>query len=185
MHVLKLVILDRDGVINEDSDNYIKSAEEWIALPGSLEAITQLNRAGIRVTVATNQSGIGRGLFTEDALQTMHEKFQRELADVGGYIDAIVYCPHHPNDGCDCRKPQPGLYLKLLEQLEIEPHEAVVIGDSLRDLQAADAAGINGVLVRTGNGEQSLAVHPELNTPVYDTLSAYVDDVIQSGLVER
>ncbi len=169
-----LVILDRDGVINEDSKDYVKSPDEWIPLPGSLEAIAHLNASGFRVAVATNQSGLARGYFEESALLAMHDKFRRLLAAVGGHVDRIEVCPHGPDDGCDCRKPLPGLINRLISHFEVEAAEVRVIGDSMRDLEAARAAGARAVLVRTGNGrttEQSLGGDFE-GTPVYDDLAA-------------
>jgi len=148
----RLVILDRDGVINRDSDEYVKHPGEWTPLPGSLEALGLLTRAGFTTCVASNQSGIGRGLFGRDALYAMHRKLRRLAARHGGRIDRIVFCPHRPEFGCDCRKPAPGLLLRL-SRLYGEPLDDVpVVGDSLRDLDAAVAAGAKPVLVLTGNG---------------------------------
>ncbi|MDR3101263.1 MAG: D-glycero-beta-D-manno-heptose 1,7-bisphosphate 7-phosphatase [Paraburkholderia sp.] len=175
----KLVILDRDGVINVDSDAFIKSADEWIALPGSLEAIARLNQAGYRVAVATNQSGIGRGLFDTTALNEMHVKMQRQAAAVGGRIDAVFFCPHTAQDHCDCRKPKPGMLKMIAERFEIDPAETPVVGDSLRDLQAGAVLGFPTHLVRTGKGEKTLAAGglPE-GTKVHDDLRAFVLDFL-------
>jgi D-glycero-D-manno-heptose 1,7-bisphosphate phosphatase len=153
---MKLVILDRDGVINLDSDQYIKSAAEWQPIPGSLEAIALLNQNGYRVVVATNQSGIGRGLFDMNALNMMHAKMHKALATVGGHVDAIFFCPHTPDDGCECRKPKPGLFLQIADRFDAELHGAHMIGDSHRDLEAGEAAGCKLILVRTGKGERTL-----------------------------
>jgi D-glycero-D-manno-heptose 1,7-bisphosphate phosphatase len=134
-----LIILDRDGVINEDSDEYIKSPDEFIPIAGSLEAIAKLNRAGYTIVVATNQSGIARGYFDEPTLHAMHDKLRTLLAAEGGRIDRIYYCPHGPDNHCDCRKPKPGLLQQILKDYPVDPADAIAIGDSLRDLQAAQA----------------------------------------------
>ncbi|MEM8816668.1 MAG: D-glycero-beta-D-manno-heptose 1,7-bisphosphate 7-phosphatase [Pseudomonadota bacterium] len=170
----RLVILDRDGVINRDSSNYVRSADEWIPLPGSLEAIAKLNAAGYTVGVASNQSGLARGYFDRRALRTMHRKLRRLLAAKGGRIARIEVCPHGPDDGCRCRKPKPGLIERFLKRYAVDPASVLVIGDSLRDLEAAHAAGTKPVLVRTGNGrrtETELA-GPLQSTPVFDDLAA-------------
>ena len=151
----RLLILDRDGVINRDSNAYVKSAGEWQPLPGSMEAIGILTRAGIKVTVASNQSGIGRGLFDRDALYAMHRKMRRIAGMHGGVIERIVFCPHQPDEGCDCRKPQPGMLVQLLRAFSMRPSDAVFVGDSARDVDAALAAGIRPVLVLTGNGKSA------------------------------
>lgn len=172
---MRLIILDRDGVINEDSDDYIKSPDEWIPIPGSLEAVARLNRADYRVVVATNQSGIARGYFELDTLSQIHEKMYRMLASHGGRIDAVFYCPHGPEDACACRKPRPGLFEEIAGRLRL-PLEAVpAVGDSLRDITAARAVGAKPILVRTGKGERTLAQGEGLdNVPVYDNLASYV-----------
>ena len=148
----KLIVLDRDGVINEDSDDYIKSPEEYVPIKGSLEAISKLNRAGYTVVVATNQSGLARGYFSEDTLQQMHNKLENLLTKAGGKIEKIFVCPHSPDDHCDCRKPRPGLLLKILEEYPADPKDIVFVGDSLKDLQAAHSVGLTPILVRTGKG---------------------------------
>ncbi len=170
----KLIILDRDGVINEDSDEYVKAPEEFIFIEGSLEAIVKLNRAGIKVAVATNQSGIARGLFTEKTLQAMHYKLMLALQEKGGHIDKILYCPHNEKDNCLCRKPLPGMIQDLLDLFEVPAYETVVIGDSLRDLQAGQAAGCDTLLVRTGKGTRLLEKQ-SVDVPVFDDLAAAVD----------
>lgn len=151
---MKLAILDRDGVINHDSDDYIKSPEEWVALPGSLEAITRLSRAGWRVVIASNQSGIARGLFSMHTLNAMHTKLRQELAAIGGKVDAIVICPHGPDDNCLCRKPRPGMFHDIAKRFDIDLAQVPSVGDSLRDLQAAKEAGCTPWLVLTGKGEK-------------------------------
>ncbi len=153
---MKLVVLDRDGVINADSDDYIKSPEEWKPIPGSLEAIARLTQAGFHVVVATNQSGLQRGLFDMAALNAMHDKMHKAANQLGGSIDAVFFCPHAPDAGCACRKPQPGMLLEIARRYKIALAEVAVIGDTLRDLQAASAAGARPVLVLTGKGGQTL-----------------------------
>jgi D-glycero-D-manno-heptose 1,7-bisphosphate phosphatase len=155
--LLKLIVLDRDGVINNDSDNFIKSPEEWRAIPGSLEAIARLNQAGYRVVVATNQSGIGRGLFGMTMLTAIHEKMFKALGQVGGRIDAVFYCPHAADSNCDCRKPKPGLLVQIGSRFGVDMKDVPAIGDGLRDLQAAHAVGARPLLVLTGKGEKTLA----------------------------
>jgi len=165
------VILDRDGVINEDSDDYIKSPEEWIPIPGSLEAIARLNHAGYSVAIATNQSGIARGLFDEQILNAMHQKLHRELARLGAHVELIAWCPHGPDDGCDCRKPAPGLYHQISRRWN-QPLEGMpIIGDSLRDLQAARAVGALPILVRTGKGHRTEAELEDPTVAVFDDLA--------------
>lgn len=146
-------------------------------IPGSLETIAHFNRLGIKVVVATNQSGIGRGLFTVDTLLAIHDKMQTMLEKVGGHIDVIYFCPHHPADGCDCRKPNPGLLLQIQRDFNIDLTQAIVVGDSLRDMQAAQAVGACPVLVKTGKGERTLAANPPdlKNIPVLPTLSDLVE----------
>lgn len=177
---MKLIILDRDGVINEDSDDYIKSPEEFIPLPGSLEAIARLHRAGYAIAVATNQSGIARGYFNIETLNLMHGKLYQLLAAHGGQIDGIFYCPHGPDDVCECRKPKPGLLFDIKARFNTVMQDVPLVGDSLRDLQAARAVGAQPVLVRTGKGERTLAQAEGLEgVPVYDDLSAFVDDLLK------
>lgn len=177
---MKLVILDRDGVINEDSDDYIKSPAEWKPIRGSLEAIARLHRAGWRVVVATNQSGISRKLFDLDTLARIHETMQRQVRDAGGMIDAVFFCPHGPDDHCDCRKPAPGMLHDIAMRLHTELTDVPAIGDSLRDIKAATAAGASPVLVKTGKG--SITVNnPELDSsiPVFNDLYAAVDSLLK------
>ena len=179
---MKLVILDRDGVINEDSDAFIKSPGEWIPIPGSLEAISRLSQAGYKVVVATNQSGIARGLFDMGALNDIHEKMHHALSSMGGVIDAVFFCPHGPDDHCDCRKPKPGLFNQIKKRFNTDLQNVSAIGDSLRDIQSAQVAKASPVLVRTGKGERTLSnpnAHKEIEgTPVFDNLSAFVNDFL-------
>ena len=173
MTARQLIILDRDGVINRDSKEFVKSAEEWLPLPGSIEAIGRLSKAGYTIAVASNQSGLARGLFDRDALEAMHAKLHRLAGEAGGHIDRIVVCPHGPDDGCDCRKPKPGLLEQLAEHFGQSLEGVPVVGDSLRDLEAAYAVGARPVLVRTGNGvepEQKLSGDLS-NVEVFDSLA--------------
>lgn len=147
---MKLVILDRDGTINVDSDEFIKSPEEWVPLPGALEAIAKLNHGGWHVVIATNQSGLGRGLFDVVSLNAIHARMQKQLAQLGGRIDAVFFCPHAPHEGCSCRKPQPGLFQQIGERLGVGLQGVPCVGDSARDLQAGAAAGCEPHLVLTG-----------------------------------
>jgi len=149
---MKLVILDRDGTINHDSDQYIKSPAEWRPIAGSLEAIARLTQAGYRIVVATNQSGIGRGLFDTAALNAIHDAMQRAVHRAGGRIDAIFFCPHAGESDCDCRKPKPGMLLEIGKRMNTPLAGVPMVGDALRDLQAAVAAGARPVLVLTGKG---------------------------------
>ena len=170
-----LLILDRDGVVNQDSPNFVRSADEWLPLPGSIAAIAQLSRAGYTVAIASNQSGLGRGLFDRSALRSMHRKLRRLVSNEGGRIDRIVVCPHGPDEGCNCRKPKPGLLLRLARHYGVSLGGVPVIGDSLRDLQAAAAAGATPILVRTGNGKKTLMNLPVAlrDVRIYDDLAAF------------
>ena len=169
-----LVILDRDGVINHDSAAFIKSEDEWRPIPGSLEAIAALTGAGFTLAVASNQSGIARGLFGQDALDAMHAKMLSLVHEAGGHISRIVICPHGPDDDCDCRKPKPGMLEQLARHFDTSLASVPVIGDSLRDLEAAAAVGARPMLVRTGKGRKTEAELPErlVDVPVYDDLAA-------------
>ena len=179
-----IIILDRDGVINEDSDNYIKSPAEWRPIPGSLEAMARLTQAGYRIAVCTNQSGIARGYYDLATLNAMHEKMRALLTPLGGRVDAIFYCPHGPDDHCDCRKPLPGLLHQVAERFQIKLTGAPVVGDSLRDLQAAQAVEATPILVRTGKGLRTLAKQDALaaiglsHSAIYDNLADYVDSLL-------
>jgi len=166
----RFVLLDRDGVINHDSDDYIKSPEEWRPLPGSLEAIALLNRHGYQVAVITNQSGVARGLLDEATLALIHAKMQQKLQAFGGNISSVYYCPHGPDSDCPCRKPKPGLLEQFATDWQADLADTVMIGDSFRDLQAAWAAGANAILVKTGKGLKTLAENPQLDIPVFDSL---------------
>ena len=175
----KLVILDRDGTINQDRDDYVKSAEEWIPLPGALEAIARLNHAGWRVVVASNQSGLGRGLFDVAALNAMHTKMHKLLAAAGGRIDAVFYCPHSPEEPCNCRKPLPGLFEQIGERYGMDLTGVHTVGDSLRDLQAGAAVGCATHLVHTGKGDnligQTLPVDFPAGTVAHADLGEFAE----------
>lgn len=156
----RYVILDRDGVINHDSPDYIKNANEWIPIPGSLEAIATLAKHGIDVYVATNQAGVARGKLSLGDLNGIHKKLLAAVSSAGGVIQDLKYCPHHPDENCDCRKPKPGLILQLADAHALDLSEGYYVGDSLKDLRAAEAAGCEGVLVLTGNGKETLNLRP-------------------------
>ncbi len=176
----KLVILDRDGVINYDSDEFVKSPDEWLPIEGSIEAIARLSAAGFDVAVATNQSGVGRKLIDLPILEAIHNKMVRVVREAGGDITRIVYCPHHPDDGCDCRKPGIGLFQRLSRQLGVPVQGVPMIGDSERDIAAARAIEGRPILVLTGNGRsaaRALEASGEL-PEVFDDLSAAVSFLI-------
>ncbi|UXY15166.1 D-glycero-beta-D-manno-heptose 1,7-bisphosphate 7-phosphatase [Chitiniphilus purpureus] len=170
----RLLILDRDGVINEDRRDFVKSPEEWLPIPGSLDAIGELSRSGWTLVVATNQSAIGRGIISMDTLNAIHSKLHRAVAQSGGHIEAIFFCPHAPDDGCGCRKPLPGMVLEVARRFRVNAADCIMVGDSLRDLQAIAAVGGRPVLVRTGNGARTEAAgNLPAGTRVYDDLAAY------------
>jgi D-glycero-D-manno-heptose 1,7-bisphosphate phosphatase len=176
---MSYIILDRDGVINYDSDQYIKSPEEWRPIPGSLEAIARLNRHGFRVLVATNQSGVARGLYDIAVLDQIHEKLMYELAAVGGYVEEIFFCPHHPEDHCPCRKPKPGLIHQIQAKYPVNVVGTFFIGDSYADMEAARSAGCTPLLVLTGNGRLTLEKHPTFSDiPNFADLAEAVNYVI-------
>ena len=182
---MKLVILDRDGTINEDRDDFVKSPAEWQPLPGALEAIARLNRAGWHVVVATNQSGLARGYFDAVTLGAIHTKMLGALAACGGRIDAIFFCPHGPNEGCECRKPAPGLFRQIAARYGIELDRVPHVGDSLRDLQAGAAAGCGSShLVLTGKSARLDAAEREAlagqvaGTRVHADLAAFAEHLL-------
>jgi D-glycero-D-manno-heptose 1,7-bisphosphate phosphatase len=178
---MKLIILDRDGVINEDSDDYIKSPDEWIPVPGSLDAIARLNHAGYNVAVASNQSGIARGYFSLETFAAMNVKMSEMLSHSGGRIDGMFFCPHGPDDGCDCRKPKPGLLTEIGNRFQTSLANVMFVGDNINDIKAARAAGARPVLVRTGKGEQTakmIAANNPDNVPVYDDLADFVNTLL-------
>ncbi len=176
---MNTIILDRDGVINQDSDAYIKSPDEWIPIPGSLEAIARLSQAGYQVVVATNQSGLARGLFDQATLDAIHHKMESAIHQHGGELAGIYYCPHGPDDGCSCRKPKPGLLQQIEQELGIDPTQTVLVGDSLRDLQAATAFGIKPILVLTGKGiETAKEIDQKQPFDVYLNLVDFAETLI-------
>lgn len=179
---LRLVIVDRDGTINRDSAEHIRSADQWKPLPGALAAIARLCQAGWTVCVASNQSGIGRGLFTIADLHGITEKMQREVEMLGGHIAGFYFCPHTPDDGCDCRKPRPGLLEEIAARYDADLQDVPVIGDSARDLEAARAIGARPILVRTGNGCKTWHDHSsDHGVEVYNDLAAAADALIAGG----
>lgn len=179
---MKLIILDRDGVINEDSDDYIKSSDEWIPVPGSLDAVARLNHAGYSVAIASNQSGIARGYFSLETLAAMSVKMNDLLSPLGGRIDAMFFCPHGPKDGCDCRKPRPGMLTEIGNRYQTRLADVLFIGDNINDIKAAQAAGAKPVLVMTGKGKQTASIIAEdkiKNIPVYDDLADAANSILQ------
>jgi D-glycero-D-manno-heptose 1,7-bisphosphate phosphatase len=182
---LPLVILDRDGVINKESAEFVKNPDEWIPIEGSLEAIARICRAGYAVAIITNQSGIARRLFTTADLNDIHIKMLQQLKDLGGDIEAILFCPHGPDDGCQCRKPKPGLFEELVNRMSVRLDNVYAVGDSERDLIAAHAAGAKPVLVTTGNGKKTredIAGYKSRwveNLPVFENLAAFADYLLK------
>lgn len=178
---MKIVVLDRDGVINHDSDDYIKSAEEFLPIEGSIEAIANLTRAGFKVVVASNQSGIARKYFDEETLAEIHHKMCSLVESAGGLIEGIFYCPHLPNENCDCRKPKTGLLQQIEHEFSCGLAGSYFVGDSYKDVQAALAFHCKPVLVRTGKGivtENTISQEPSLNVPVFDNLAAVVSQLL-------
>jgi D-glycero-D-manno-heptose 1,7-bisphosphate phosphatase len=182
---MKLIILDRDGTINRDSDDFVKTPEEWLPLPGALEAIARLNQGGWRVVIASNQSGLGRGLFDVAALNAIHAKMHKLLAAAGGRVDAVFYCPHSPEESCNCRKPLPGLFEQIGARFGVQLLGVPTAGDSLRDLQAGAAAGCEPHLVLTGksahycNGGQPDGL--PAGTLLHADLAAFADFILERG----
>ena len=180
----KLIILDRDGVINEDSDEFIKSPDEFVLIKGSCHAIVRLKQANYNVVIATNQSGISRKLLDIDMLNRIHLKLHNELSGLGVAIDGIFFCPHGPDDGCDCRKPKPGLFYDISQRFQVDLSSVISVGDSLRDLQASKIAGAFPVLVKTGKGKKTLRNKSAIeDIPIYKDLAAVVDDILDEKLV--
>lgn len=175
------IILDRDGVINFESKDYIKTPEEWLPIPGSLQAIGLLTKAGYTIAVATNQSGVGRGFYTEAELALIHQKMSDSLAKLGGKVDKVFYCPHLPDDHCSCRKPGIGLFEQIADYYQLDLRGIIAIGDSLRDIKAALKVGCEPILVLTGNGEQTLLNNRELadEVPVFPDLLSAVQKLLQ------
>ncbi len=175
----KIVILDRDGVINVESPNYIRTPDEWHAISGSLAAIARLNQAGFKVVIATNQSGVARGYYDLAMLGKIHEKLMTELAALGGEVD-IFFCPHHPDEHCPCRKPQPGMFYQIQQKYQMQFADVFFIGDSYTDAEVARKVGCRFIMVLTGNGRKALAEHPELNDVLhFENLAKAVEYLIQ------
>ena len=178
---MKIIVLDRDGVINRDSDEYIKSAEEFVPIAGSIEAIADLSKAGFTVTIATNQSGLARDLFDEEKLSEMHHLLCSMVEQAGGSIDGIFYCPHHPDDSCACRKPRTGLLEQIEKEFGSKLQGSFFVGDSLKDIQAARAFACRPILVRTGKGlttEQALLKEGAQDVQVFDDLASAVQNIL-------
>lgn len=184
---MTIIVLDRDGVINYDADGYVKSADEWTPLPGSIDAMAALSRAGYQLVLATNQSGLALGLFDLDDLEAMHAKMRALVEDAGGEIAAIFYCPHGPDDRCRCRKPATGLLDAIEAEFDTSLHDCYMVGDKLKDLQAALGKGCKPVLVKTGAGEQTLQQlisEPDerlADTAVFDDLAQFSDFLLQQA----
>lgn len=179
----KLVILDRDGVVNEDSDAYIRSAEEWFPVPGSPQAIARLSEAGYQVAIATNQSGLARGYFDEVALANIHNRMHATVEAAGGHIDALCFCPHAPGDDCECRKPRTGLLDQIGATLGLSVRGAWFVGDSKKDIDTARAGKCRPILVRTGKGretERGLDAHEKVGLPIVDDLAQAVNYLLAS-----
>jgi D-glycero-D-manno-heptose 1,7-bisphosphate phosphatase len=173
----KCIILDRDGIINQDSLHYIKSVNEFIPIPESLDAIARLTRAGYQIGVATNQSGVSRGYYSEAELQAIHAKMMAAVRAAGGEIMAIEYCIHMPDSGCDCRKPQPGMLLKLAQHFQCTPDNLLFIGDRVSDIQAAQTVGATPIMVLSPMTDRELLLaYPQV--PVYSSLAAFVDEFL-------
>jgi D-glycero-D-manno-heptose 1,7-bisphosphate phosphatase len=179
--VMRLILLDRDGVLNEDRPDFVKSPDELVMIPGAAAAVARLNRAGLKVALCTNQSCVGRGIITVERLERIHEHLREHLAREGGRLDAIYFCPHAPWENCGCRKPAAGMLREALRRFGTDPADAAMIGDGLRDLQAAKATGCARHLVRTGNGTKTQAEgvpHDVLPVAVHDNLAAAVATIL-------
>lgn len=177
--MIKLIVLDRDGVINEDLERPVSSPDEWVPIPGSLEAIARLHQAGWHIAVATNQSGIDRELIELETLHAIHQRMHELVNQAGGKIDVVAFCPHSESNQCECRKPAPGMLYTICERLDIDPSKMVLVGDSLRDVQAAMATAATPIIVRTGKGQKTLDSNKGLeHIPAYDDLASYVDALL-------
>lgn len=179
--VERVVVLDRDGVINADSPDYIKSVDEWLPLPGSIEAIARLSHQGYRIGIATNQSAISRGLLSLSTLNAIHARLRQLVAVLGGQIELIAFCPHGPEADCPCRKPKPGMLLEIAERFGVDPEEMMFVGDSARDLDAARAAGVTPILVLTGNGSATVERGGDslAGVSVFADLEAFADHLLE------
>jgi D-glycero-D-manno-heptose 1,7-bisphosphate phosphatase len=182
--MIELIVLDRDGVINQDSPNYVRTPQDWQPIEGSLSAIAKLNQANYKVVVATNQSGIARGYLTLNDLDAIHTKMTQAIKDVGGHLDDIFVCPHGPDENCSCRKPRPGLLLNIAKKFSIPTKNMIVIGDSMRDLLAAKSAESMAILVKTGNGSETLTYikdnHFLENIAIYNDLASAAEALISN-----
>ena len=189
VHIPRLVILGRDGILNVYRDDHVKSPDEWEPIPNALEAVARLNHAGWHTVVATNQSGIGRGMIDMASINTVHQRMMQRLAEAGGRLDAVFFCPHTPEDDCDCRKPRPGLMKQIAQRYGIELRTVPMVADTLRDLQAAHAAGCEPHLVRTGRAaaltdKQVVEIVQQVPmTEVHDSLSEFVDFLLERAHV--
>jgi len=184
---MKVIVLDRDGVINHDSDAHIKNPEEWIPIAGSLEAIARLNHSGYIVVVASNQSGLAKGVFSIEMLSTIHKKMDQQLAKIGGRVDAVFYCPHGHDDDCDCRKPKPGMLLEIGQRFNVPLKNIIFIGDSISDIKAASNALAKPILVRTGKGKKAEKIllsqckshQGDNKVPIYNDLATAVTAILR------
>lgn len=174
---MKLIVLDRDGTLNADPEDFLRSPEDWTPIPGALEAVARLNQGGWRVVVATNQSGLGRGLFDVATLNAVHARMHKELAAAGARVEAVFFCPHAPEDGCDCRKPAPGLFQQIARRMKLAPASIVAAGDSVRDAMAAAAAGCEAHLIAAGPAAEVRADLPP-GTRIHPDLGAFADFVL-------
>ena len=175
--MIKLIALDRDGVINQDSPSYIKSPDEWEAIPGSLEAIAKLNQSGYKVIVVTNQSGIARGYYDLETLDAIHKKMLDQVTKAGGHIEQIFFCPHGPQDNCDCRKPKPGMLLQAAKKFKISPQEILMIGDSIRDIEAAKNCGATALFIASKEKPKDLQTAIDMEMPVYNNLPGAIESI--------
>lgn len=178
--MIKLLVLGRDGVINQELPGPVTSPDDWVPIPGSLEAIARLHQAGWHIAVATNQSGIERGLLGLDALHDIHQRMHEMVNQAGGKIDVVAFCPHTEANPCTCRKPSPGMLYSIYERLDVDPATVVVVGDSLMDMQAAMATASTPIIVRTGRGQDTLDSNNGLeHIPAYDDLASYVTTLLE------
>jgi len=189
IHIPRLVILGRDGILNVYRDDHVKAPEEWQPLPGALEAVARLNHAGWHTVLATNQSGIGRGMIDMASVNAVHLHMMQRLAAVGGRLDGVFFCPHTPEENCDCRKPKPGLMRQIGQRYGIDLRTVPMVCDTLRDLQAAQAAGCEPHLVRSGraadldDAQQAGIVAQVPGAEVHADLGGFVDFLLQRAHV--
>lgn len=181
---MKLIILDRDGVINYDSDHYIKHPSEWLAIPGSLSAMAKLYQAGFHIVVCTNQSGIARGHYSTETLHAIHQKMHQQLAELGGQISHIEFCPHHPDEHCHCRKPEVGMLENIARRFQCHLKQVPFVGDSLRDLQAGATMGCQPILLKSGNGQALVDSQQTLpaGTHIFNNLADFVETYLTGDM---